>query len=236
MDFRTQESKSNPPANLPKAGEGSFRPSKNEDFLSEEVDFENDRSKSKREVLPSFGEEEIHLPKFVKQEPQKEEKKHYLEGAGRVPKNRKNILLLLIVVILALSYGVWQFWQRGIFFKKNQAKKEVITETKESDFGNIDEDGDGLSNSQELQYGTNPKEKDTDFDGLPDGFEVKYKLNPLDYVDALSDPDEDGLNNLEEYQYQTDPQNSDTDGDGYKDGEEVEHGYNPAGSGKLLPK
>ncbi|HVM90569.1 MAG TPA: hypothetical protein VMU11_01585 [Verrucomicrobiae bacterium] len=70
-----------------------------------------------------------------------------------------------------------------------------------------DPDGDGLTNLQEEQLGTNPNNPDSDGDGLTDGQEVNvYKSNPL---------------------------NPDTDGDGYKDGDEVKAGYNPNGPGKL---
>jgi hypothetical protein len=73
---------------------------------------------------------------------------------------------------------------------------------------NEDEDGDGLSDTEEFQLGTNPQETDTDGDGLFDREEVKF--------------------------YKTDPVDTDTDDDGYTDGTEVKGGYNPRGEGKLL--
>ncbi|MFH0814602.1 MAG: hypothetical protein V1902_00700 [Candidatus Falkowbacteria bacterium] len=72
----------------------------------------------------------------------------------------------------------------------------------------VDSDADGLVDSEELTYGTNPQKADSDDDGLTDKEEVKI--------------------------YQTDPLNADTDGDKYPDGEEVKNGYNPNGAGKLL--
>ncbi len=71
-----------------------------------------------------------------------------------------------------------------------------------------DSDGDGLSDAEEVQLGTNPQAVDTDSDGLTDFDEVKI--------------------------YGTDPKNPDTDGDGYLDGAEVKGGYNPKGQGKLF--
>ncbi|MBU1038929.1 hypothetical protein KKC17_01690 [Patescibacteria group bacterium] len=71
-----------------------------------------------------------------------------------------------------------------------------------------DQDGDGLTDSEEGVLGTNAFLSDTDGDGLYDREEVKV--------------------------YKTDPLLSDTDGDGFSDGQEVTNGYNPLGDGKLL--
>lgn len=71
-----------------------------------------------------------------------------------------------------------------------------------------DADGDGLTDSQEATYGTDPQNPDSDNDGLFDGEEVQT--------------------------YETNPLNSDTDGDTYLDGQEVRSGYNPKGNGRLF--
>lgn len=63
------------------------------------------------------------------------------------------------------------------------------------DEGSLDSDGDGLSDDEETERGTDPRNPDSDGDGLKDGEEV--------------------------YRYRTDPLDDDTDGDGYDDGEEV---------------
>jgi hypothetical protein len=44
-----------------------------------------------------------------------------------------------------------------------------------------DTDGDGLSDMDELFYGTNPFKADTDGDGLSDGDEVRSGSNPRGY-------------------------------------------------------
>ncbi|MEK6777554.1 MAG: S8 family serine peptidase [bacterium] len=80
-----------------------------------------------------------------------------------------------------------------------------------------DPDGDGLTNLQEYEQGTDPKNADTDSDGLSDGFEVTYQLDPKSASDASSDLDGDGLSNLVEYQSGTRPDLVDTDGDGIGD-------------------
>lgn len=67
---------------------------------------------------------------------------------------------------------------------------------------NSDSDGDGLSNAQEIELGTDPLLSDTDDDGLSDYDEI--------------------------YVYGTDPLNPDTDGDGLKDGDEPYIGLDPA--------
>ena len=64
----------------------------------------------------------------------------------------------------------------------------------------LDDDGDGLTNSQELTYGTDGFSKDTDKDGLNDKKEVQLGTNPLE---------------------------PDSDGDGIYDGAEVNLGMDP---------
>lgn len=71
-----------------------------------------------------------------------------------------------------------------------------------------DSDGDGLTDSEEVQYGTDKNVVDTDNDGLSDREEIQV--------------------------YETNPLNPDTDSDGYSDGTEVRGGYNPNGPGKLV--
>ena len=53
---------------------------------------------------------------------------------------------------------------------------------------NADDDGDGLTNGQEGEIGTNPNDPDTDDDGLDDGLEVKIGTSPL-----KADTDDDGV-------------------------------------------
>lgn len=69
-----------------------------------------------------------------------------------------------------------------------------------------DADSDGLNDTQEQLYGSDPTKTDTDGDGLPDYDEVM--------------------------KYQTKPEVKDSDNDGYDDFTEVTGGYNPMGMGK----
>ena len=80
-----------------------------------------------------------------------------------------------------------------------------------------DADGDGLTNDDEAELGTDPLDADTDDDGLSDGDEVGE--------DATYDEGEE-----------TDPLNADTDGDGVLDGTElgvVEGVADPDGDGPM---
>ena len=93
---------------------------------------------------------------------------------------------------------------------------------------NPDTDGDGLSDSSEIDVGTDPHDTDSDDDGISDGEEVFLGTNPL-----LNDTDHDG-DSLPYWQevdeFWTDPDNPDTDGDGLEDGWEVAHGLSPCRS------
>ena len=112
--------------------------------------------------------------------------------------------------------------------------------------GGEDTDGDGLSNNDETQRGTNPQSADTDGDELKDGEEViTYLTDPLKPdtdLDGVSDgeevlrqktnpilPDTDGdtLTDGDEVNRKTNPLQPDTDADGLKDGDETRVGTDP---------
>jgi len=83
--------------------------------------------------------------------------------------------------------------------------------------GARDSDGDGLTNLQEFQRGTDPSNPDTDGGGATDGWEVNYGLDPTSRADDLIDTDGDGWSNYKEFLVGTDPTKKDTDDDGLID-------------------
>jgi len=93
----------------------------------------------------------------------------------------------------------------------------IYNQTSAALAGQEDTDGDGLTNAQEEEIGTDPLNPDTDGDGLLDGDEVALGTDPLN-----PDTDGDGLLDGDEVALGTDPLNPDTDGDGILDGLDAE--------------
>jgi len=103
-----------------------------------------------------------------------------------------------------------------------------------------DTDGDGLSNDEEIEFGSDPLVWDTDDDGLSDFFEYSvsspgHELNPLiadspctpPVTSLWPDTDDDGLTDCEEYVKGTNRRVADTDKDGIPDGIEFRVGTSP---------
>jgi len=98
---------------------------------------------------------------------------------------KKNILItILTAIMLAMSAGI--------------VTGDGSDPLDPSD-GGADWDGDGLTNAEEQNHGTDMNNGDSDNDGLPDGWEVANGLNPTNGGDANADPDGDGLTNAQEY-------------------------------------
>lgn len=106
-----------------------------------------------------------------------------------------------------------------------------LTDDEEAEIGTdptaIDSDGDGLFDGDEISRGTNPFLPDTDEDGVLDGDEVLTAGTDA----TLADTDGDGLGDADEAIAGTDPFVVDTDGDGLTDGEEVVRGSDPLAGG-----
>ncbi len=94
----------------------------------------------------------------------------------------------------------------------------------DTDGPDADADGDGLTNAEEVEWGSDPQDADSDDDGLDDGEEQDEGTDPNN-----EDTDGDGLTDGEEVnEYGTDPNDMDTDDDGLFDGEEIDpYGTDP---------
>jgi hypothetical protein len=108
----------------------------------------------------------------------------------------------------------------------------------ESNLGDADSDGDGLTDAEEIALGTDPHNKDTDGDGFSDGVEVLARrgganLDPLRFDPGCPanligvDSDCDGLTDCDEQLLGTDAQLIDSDFDGAPDGMEYLMGTQP---------
>ncbi|MEK7540535.1 MAG: hypothetical protein AAB558_04790 [Patescibacteria group bacterium] len=142
------------------------------------------------------------------------------------PKKRGILWVLFSVVVLLLGLGAFLAWR--YVWSEPQANTTSLTpvdlnllpEEEESEVptntstlinqapASPDADRDGLTQEEELAFGTSDQDPDSDDDGLNDKEEVKL--------------------------YTTDPNDPDTDGDTFPDGEEVRNLYNPNGPGKLF--
>lgn len=122
---------------------------------------------------------------------------------------------ITIIVITAL-YLVFYF--PGIFmkdkddFNNNYVEQPSIESVKIfkdnlAQSGDKDFDNDGLSNSSETEYGTNPYEKDSDYDGVDDYYEV--------YI-SKTEPSKYDKNLLLDYQKSLDEENGNTVDTPYK--------------------
>ena len=135
--------------------------------------------------------------------------------------NKKVVILL---IILALT-GVGVLIYKAIIFQSSvgggkSASGAATTSNSAVDPVRQQEFNDALKKSAAL---------DQDLDGIPDSAEAKYQTNP-----ASADTDSDGLMDGQEiFIYKTNPLKADTDGDGFADGYEARRGLNPNGPGKV---
>ena len=102
---------------------------------------------------------------------------------------------------------------------------DIDEEANGTDPNNADSDGDGIDDSEEAENGTDPNSSDSDGDGIDDGDEIENGTDPTN-----ADTDGDGLSDSEESANGTDPTSSDSDSDGLSDSEEIENGTDPTSS------
>lgn len=150
----------------------------------------------------------------------------------RPPRKKGRLKVFLVVVLAIVIIGVAGYIAYNLIVQPAQ-EDGVVTSIDDSE---IIDDEDQIITDQSTLEELEPEiiDIDSDGDGLLDSEEERYGTDPFN-----PDTDQDGLGDREETQvYDTDPLNPDTDGDSYLDGQEVAGGFNPNGEGKLfeLPK
>ena len=86
-----------------------------------------------------------------------------------------------------------------------------------------DADGDGLISSAKNGIDPNDGNWDSDGDGLSDTYELERRQAGTGYSPISCDTDLDGLTDKQEMQLSSDPTKADSDNDGLKDGVEIWH-------------
>lgn len=130
---------------------------------------------------------------------------------------------------LKIKYKARSLKKKITVLEENPKKDLTGFKLEEIDENSLeDSDIDGLSNKEEKNYKTNPKNSDTDMDGLEDGYEInESKTDPL-----KADTDGDGVNDYDEIKLGLDPLKIDSKGDGVKDGSRVNnYSYSDSKSG-----
>ncbi len=150
--------------------------------------------------------------------------------------NHKKIFLISGILVVALVAGLgFVLWQK---FAKNTESKGVPPGAAVDSSQPIDSSATQIVTSTVpspvldsfRQQVDAVAVTDQDLDGLTDSEEVQYKTNPIS-----SDTDNDGLLDKDEVTiFRTDPLDPDTDKDTYADGVEVRGGFNPNGTGPLI--
>ena len=103
---------------------------------------------------------------------------------------------------------------------------DYLLSDQNADDAAMDLDGDGLTNLEEYQLGTDPRLEDSDQDGLND--DQEGQSNP-----TLADTDNDGL--LDGEETLSNPTLVDTDSDNSPDSQEVATGFDPSSSASTPP-
>jgi hypothetical protein len=156
------------------------------------------------------------------------------------PRRLAIVVITLLVLVGAIIFSVWFFFIKGgaspaatpeptdgqSLFDVSPSPDVVAATPSATPSLQQDTDGDGLTDAQEQQLGTDQLKADTDGDGYTDKQELDSGYDPLT-VGGKLDSDRDGLADPDEKCWGTDLRNPDTDGDGYLDGQEVVNKFDP---------
>ena len=148
-------------------------------------------------------------------------------GRGMIPIWVLPIVLILcfavfITAIFAYRDGMQtgtatQTWVADSTLLAGATQTVVANQTAAALAGQLDTDGDGLTDQNEISINTNPYNPDSDGDRSWDGVEVQVGSNPL-----IPDTDADGLVDGSEILPCPDPLNPDSDQDGMIDGKDID--------------
>ena len=131
----------------------------------------------------------------------------------------KKITILLVILAL-VGMGIFAYRK---FYLSKQAENKIVPAP-------IDTSVDQVKQKEFNDAIKKISASDQDLDGVSDSDEAKYKTNP-----TSSDTDEDGLTDYQEiFNFKTDPLKADTDSDGLADGYEVRRGTNPSVVNKVV--
>ncbi len=129
--------------------------------------------------------------------------------------------IVFLCVILASAVGL--IYNQSRVATRQSTQTAIVQLTADAALASAqDSDNEGLTDSQEIQYGTDPNNPDTDLDNVTDFEEIQGGTDPL-----VPDTDGDGLADGEEIRIGTNPNLTDTDGDTIPDGTEGAEGTNP---------
>jgi len=152
------------------------------------------------------------------------------------PRRLAIVVITLVVIVAAIIFSVWFFLMRNGTTTTQPVDQLLSSASPTSDVMEStpsassslqqDTDGDGLTDAEEQQLGTDQLKADTDGDEYSDKQELDAGYDPLT-VGGKLDSDRDGLADPDEKCWGTDSHNPDTDGDGYLDGQEVVNGHDP---------
>lgn len=172
-----------------------------------------------------FGSDLLHKYTVLVRSAEKQEQR--LNGEV-MSKARIPIWAAPVIAVLCVGMMCFSALLSGIILTRSRpdvysTQTASVNQTAAVDVGEQDADGDGLTDREERELGTDPNNPESDGDQLWDGEEVtQHNTNPLN-----PDTDGDSLWDGEEIARGTDPSRPDSDTDTLIDGDEVQRGTDP---------